>query len=277
MQNVLCALLLLLAAAFATPNSFAEFVAPILEEPSPTIDNETIADGGPELLRRQGDACATNYSNCNIIGFAGLCCRKSQVCSADAAGHPACCPSQAACTGTIGAIPIATGTVSSQSFVVVSTTSTTTVGGIFTGTATATGNGFQQSEGAGTRSWVSNAFFPIAYLPTTYTNAAACSSAYSSCQSDAARCTADLASGQQGVTISAPNGGATVTAIPSYGEASASSICSSLSQAACSGSWNVQACSTYGSGNGAVGRGCGYGQLYTVGAVAMGVAGQMLR
>ena len=56
-----------------------------------------------ELFRRQdSDTCPSGYNNCENIGAPGLCCSPSARCSADAAGHVACCPRGAACTGTIG-------------------------------------------------------------------------------------------------------------------------------------------------------------------------------
>ena len=58
-----------------------------------------------ELFRRQDyddDTCPSGYNSCENIGAPGLCCSPSARCSADAAGHVACCPRGAACTGTIG-------------------------------------------------------------------------------------------------------------------------------------------------------------------------------
>jgi hypothetical protein len=79
------------------------------------------------LFRRQNDdTCPSSYNNCANIGAPGLCCAPSARCSADAAGHVACCPRGAACTGTIGAIK--TGT------------STGTVTGSATSTASETGD-----------------------------------------------------------------------------------------------------------------------------------------
>jgi len=105
---------------------------------------------------------------------------------------------------------------------------------------------------------------------------AACSSAYTSCQSDAASCTTALANGAAGVTISAPNGGgATITAIPSVGLQSAQSICSSLSSLGCS-QLTVEACAAFdGQGNAAKRARCA-DYLMTAG-VAVGIAGQLLR
>jgi hypothetical protein len=76
--------------------------------------------------------------------------------------------------------------------------------------------------------------------------------------------------------VSAPNGGATITAVPSVGLQSAQSICASLSQEACSG-LQVEACRSFGGeGSGGVMTRCGNGYLMGAG-VAVGVVGQMLR
>lgn len=79
--------------------------------------------------------------------------------------------------------------------------------------------------------------------------------------------------GAQGVTVNAPNGGATITAVPSLGPQSASSICSSLSQQACYG-LQVEACRAFGGTGDALPARCG-GYMGAVG-VALGVAGQLL-
>lgn len=60
------------------------------------------------LFRRQdSDTCPSGYNSCDNIGGPGLCCSPSARCSADAAGHVACCPRGAACTGSIGGIATA--------------------------------------------------------------------------------------------------------------------------------------------------------------------------
>jgi hypothetical protein len=95
-----------------------------------------------ELFRRQdSDTCPSGYNNCSNIGAPGLCCSPSARCSADAAGHVACCPRGAACTGTIGSIATTTGSGSGTSSV---TSSGTASSGLLvpastTQSATATG------------------------------------------------------------------------------------------------------------------------------------------
>lgn len=256
--------LLLAPLAFATPDTLAAF-EPALEqlEQLPTSNNDTTpVEGIAELLKRQGSNCANNYYACTNLNAAGLCCPRTAVCSADRNNVVACCPQGAACTGTLGTS--ATGAVTASTTVPSVTASTTS--GPFVQATTAN---------AGTAgATVNNTFYPFPYIATTYTNAAACSSAYTACQSDAASCTNALMGGAQGVTVSAPNGGATITAVPSLGQASASQVCSSLSQEACYG-LQVAACKAFdGSGNAAPTRGCG-GLVGAMG-VALGVAGQLL-
>lgn len=248
------------AHAAAAPNAFADFITPLAIQ-----DNSTIAAADEldvDLLRRQGpgrNECDAGYAACIDIGAPGLCCRTNQVCSADAANNVACCPLNAACTGTID--PVVPPTVTPAP-----TVTTTPL-------APPAGS-FAQSGGSSSRSWVPNQYYPFPAIPTTYSNAAACSRAYSTCQEDAADCTSALANGQPGVTISGPNGGATITAIASLGQVSASAICSSLSQRACSG-LIVEACASFG-GDSAARTRCA--PMYGVGAgVAVGLAGQLLR
>ena len=263
MRTVLASLLFA-PLAFAVPDTLAAFEPALqqLERLSASNNDTTPIDSIAELLKRQGNSCANNYYACNNLNAPGLCCPRTAICSADRNNVVACCPQGAACTGTLSASVTDAVTASTTvPFAIASTTS-----GPFVQATTANAG----SPG----STVNNAFYPFPYIATTYTNAAACSSAYTRCQSDAASCTNALMGGAQGVTISAPNGGATITAVPSLGQASASSICSSLSQEACYG-LQVAACQAFdGSGNAAPTRGCG-GLAVGMG-VALGVAGQLL-
>lgn len=274
MRNVLATLFLLFAIALATPNLVADF---LLAEAA-VQSNDTMAEEGLELVKRQD--CDDRYNPCSGLGAPGLCCPDNTVCSADAAGNVACCPKNVMCTGTIQGVGGGATITGSQTQTVGSATSTasfisasTTQNIVSIGTAT--GTSFVQASGSSSyvRSTVSNQFYPFAFIPTTYTNAAACSSAYSSCQTDAASCTAALASGVAGVTVSAPNGGATVTAIASLGPSSASSICASLSSQACYG-LQVEACQSFGGGGQNRGRRL-CGNMYEVGA-AVGMLGYAL-
>jgi hypothetical protein len=113
----------------------------------------------------------------------------------------------------------------------------TTTGVLGTGTATTTTTTNTDATITGTASYVSNTYFPFPIIPTTYVNSAACNSAFSACQANYAACTNDLQGNTFGVTIVAPNG-AGVTVAPTaqnLGEASATSICNSLSSEACFG------------------------------------------
>ncbi|KAF2030142.1 hypothetical protein EK21DRAFT_89205 [Setomelanomma holmii] len=273
MRPYLAPILLAPLTALAAPDAFAPFepAAVAQLEQLPTTDNTTILENDSntpiELLRRQNNACATNYYACSALGAPGLCCPRTAICTSDTARNVACCPQGAVCTGALGTA-IATGspvttTTSSPTFVLASTTNT----GSFIQVTTV--------PNAAGRSTVQNAFYPFPYIATTYINAASCSAAYTSCQSDASACTTALANGAQGVTVSAPNGGVTFTAIPSVGLASAQSICASLSSQACYG-LQVEACRSFdGAGAAPTGRCAGLGM---VGAgVVVGVAGGMLR
>ncbi|OAK98833.1 hypothetical protein IQ06DRAFT_295168 [Phaeosphaeriaceae sp. SRC1lsM3a] len=252
---------LILASALAAPDVL---VAPF--EPAVTSSPQAIGAVDADVLfaRQNGNACATNYYACAALNAPGLCCPRTAICSADANRAVACCPQGAVCTGALG--------------VSVTTTASSVAG--FVPAATTTGN-FEQTGGAaggaGGRSTVQNAFYPFPAIPTTYSNAAACSAAYTSCQSDAAACTTALANGNQGVTVNAPNGGgATITAIPSVGLQSAQSICASLSLQACSG-LQVEACRSFGGEQGAATRlACGGGYWMGAGAAAMGIAGGLI-
>jgi hypothetical protein len=259
MRSMLAPLLLAPLAALAAPG---DVLAPF-EAALPTSDNNsTLPNGTPALFARQNsNACATNYYACAALNAPGLCCPRSATCTADQNRAVACCPQGAICTGSLGA------------------TAANTNGG-FVPAATTTSAPFVQGSGAaptaGPRSTVQNAFYPFVYIPTTYANAAACSAAYTGCQRDAASCTTALANGAQGVTVSAPNGGATITAVPSVGLQSAQSICASLSAQACF-ALQVEACRSFGGeANGVATRACGGGYLMGVGVVA-GVVGGMMR
>ncbi|KAF2761920.1 hypothetical protein EJ05DRAFT_189099 [Pseudovirgaria hyperparasitica] len=261
--------LLSVLAAANTDEVYAPFDEPtfaILEDVS--ADTHDISPMR-ELLRRQ-NGCDSGYTNCGNLGAAGACCRPNQVCSADSQGHVGCCPIGAACTGSLGGSAPTAGS-SSPTFIFPSGTAATTTQGFSVGDPTGV------SDAPYSYSTVSNQYYPILYIPTTYTNAAACSSAYSSLQTAVASCTAALAGGANGVTINAPNGGITVAPITaSLDLPQASSVCSSLSSRAGFG-LVVEACGNFGNGgSGAAGKNC-KGSIYGIGAgLAVGVAGQML-
>ncbi|KAH9870365.1 hypothetical protein IAQ61_005839 [Plenodomus lingam] len=267
MRPALAPLFLAPLVALAAPDKFAAFEPALEQLPAAYNESEAIGqDGVVELLKRQGNTCASNHYACNNLGAPGLCCPRTAICSVDQRGAVACCPQGVACTGVLGNSPATS-----------LPTATTTTTGPFVPAQTTTDPFSQGTGGTSPGSTVQNQFYPFPYIATTYTNAAACSSAYTACQSDATKCTAALASGAQGVTISAPNGGATITAVPSVGLASAQSICSSLSSVGCYG-LTVEACARFdgaSAGNAAARERCA-GYWMTAG-VAVGIAGQLLR
>ncbi|KAF2667272.1 hypothetical protein BT63DRAFT_426171 [Microthyrium microscopicum] len=236
-----------------------------------------------ELLKRDGN-CPSGYSSCAYIGAPAFCCKGNANCAIDSVGHAACCPAGAVCTGTING----NGFVTAGS-ATTSTTTTTAGGGVVVAGTTAS----PATLATGSASVVPNAYYPYKIIPTTYTNAGACSAAWSGCQTDLARCTAYLqgsgvatvaatiggVTGNAGVTISAPNiGGGSTLPSPTITlpAAQASSVCSSLSIQACS-NLNATACVVFGTstaGNGA-GHACGMAYTAVVGG-AVGIAGGLL-
>ncbi|KAL6706486.1 hypothetical protein ACN47E_005425 [Coniothyrium glycines] len=124
MRSLVAPLLLVPLAVLAAPDVVANF-EPALEQ-LPTAYNETdlaTEDGILELLKRQGNTCATNYFACSNLGAPGLCCPRTAVCSADPRGQVACCPQGAACTGTIGATAALPTATTTGPFVFATTTS----------------------------------------------------------------------------------------------------------------------------------------------------------
>lgn len=158
----------------------------------------------PPLMPRAGN-CASSGNSCSSLGAPSLCCPSQSVCSLDPLNNVACCPQNAACTGTISPVSIPP-----------------------TATITAT-----VTPAPSPGSAVPNAYFPFTYLPTTYANAAACSASYSECQSEYTSCTNSLgAAGANGITVVEGGG---VTVLAPVGSVSAQQICQSLSDRACYG------------------------------------------
>jgi hypothetical protein len=271
MRNVLNPLLLLLAVGAVDASD--NFISPFFDASIGDIQSDhNDTQHAIELLKRQG-GCSSGYTNCFNLGAPGLCCKPESVCSADSAGHVGCCPVGAACTGLIGG---ATGGQTPPSGLVFASSTASSTGFTF-----ATTTNSVQAAGV-TPSTVSNPYYPFPYIATTYTDAAACSAAWTGCQTNSASCTAALGGNGYAVTVAAPNGGVTVEAVTtSLPSSAASSVCSSLSSIGCYG-LQVAACAAFGNGNAAgatgaaarVGAGAG---VYCMGAgVAVGIAGQML-
>ncbi|KAI5248660.1 hypothetical protein E4T43_01284 [Aureobasidium subglaciale] len=90
-----------LLTCFASATLFSPLLS-VLDWSQQTPSNQTFHD----LPKRAIDptSCPTGYKNCANLGAPGLCCANSAVCAPDQAGHVACCPSGAACTGAISSI-----------------------------------------------------------------------------------------------------------------------------------------------------------------------------
>lgn len=256
---------------------------------SPYVDPLDYTDFSPRLFKRQG--CPGGFTNCGALGNSGACCPTNQVCARDSAGNVACCPVRALCTGTIRGTAPGTGVGSSTGAVIVggstgtsavtlSSSVTATSGFLFPSATTTPAPSF-------TGSTVPGAVFPFVFIPTTFANAAECSSYATSCSNQYQSCLAALGGGVNGVTVSGANVGITVQGA-STTVASASSVCSSLSQQACYG-LQTGICPQYGgsTGTGAAAGTGGFtvasgaarapgcpGIMYAVGAGAMaGAAG----
>lgn len=179
-------------------------LSPVSSQNSPFLAPHLANALHPPLMPRAGN-CASSGTSCSSLGAPSLCCPSQSVCALDPLNNVACCPQNAACTGTISPV---------------STPPTSTV----TATVTPT-----PSPGSA----VPNAYFPFTYLPTTYANAAACSSSYSECQSEYTACTNSLGgAGANGITVVEGGG---VTVVAPVGSVSAQQICLSLSDRACYG------------------------------------------
>ena len=120
---------------------------------------------GHDLLKRQfSNTCPQDFRNCANLGAPGLCCASAAVCSADAAGNVACCPTGAECSGTIGGV-ITAGTVNSVGSVIHGTNAAGATTSSFVFAGTTTGNGLVPAN-AQTTATSQNAG---AYHPTTTT------------------------------------------------------------------------------------------------------------
>ena len=242
-----------IAGCIASASPYSPFFLPL---------ESSTTDRTLNLFRRQ-NYCASGQQSCSNLGQPSTCCKKNSACAIDQAGNVACCPTGAACTGSISiAVPTITSSGTAQNAAL------STAGPL---TTPSTNNAAQIT------STVQNPYFPFVYVPTTYSNAAGCSSYYSSCQSEFASCTSSVGGGVNGVTVAGAGGGITVQGASAT--AAASSICASLSSSACSG-LQIASCSAYGSGatfiqpNAAPSHCAG---IYGMGVgVAIGIGGQLL-
>ena len=135
---------LLLFAFLANASIFSPFLSALDPWDEQLLSNET----SHELLKRQSSACPSSYNACTNQGAPGLCCARSQSCTADGNGNVACCPTGAACTGTITGV-VTGGSIGSGSLVTstsgsglltseASATTTDTSGGLVPASATST-------------------------------------------------------------------------------------------------------------------------------------------
>lgn len=135
-----------LTTALQLPNlqdiqSFVSAFSISLEDyiPPSFLSNDT-SPSEHELLRRQfSNTCPTDFHPCNKLGAPGLCCASAAVCSPDANGNVACCPTGAVCTGAITGV-ITGGTVNSDgSFIGGGRTGTGTSSFVYAGSTTTQG------------------------------------------------------------------------------------------------------------------------------------------
>lgn len=179
-----------------------------------------------DVLKRAGSKCGTS---CSSMGE-DVCCGKKANCALDQAGNIACCPDNAVCTGTIGGSGGATITsgaaAATNSQAAPTAAPTASISHAISGTST-----------------VANGYYPFPIIPTNFADADECSSSFSGCQAESAKCTGFVEGGGYGVTIAGAGGGVTQQGV--IEPASAEAICSSLSQEACHG-LQVGMCSTLG-------------------------------
>jgi len=169
-----CAALLSIVGLSSTASAIADRYTPFLDSLF-GLSNDAL------LIKRQ-NTCQSGYINCGNLGASDVCCSQGSNCALDQAGNIACCPSGAVCTGTIRGTRTGstTGTNAASSgstpFVLGGTTTSTST------STTAQGTTAQPTGVSGGGSTVPNNFFPFIYIPTSYANAALCTSAFSSCQ-----------------------------------------------------------------------------------------------
>jgi hypothetical protein len=217
---------------------------------TPPLDLEASRYQASRILRilKRDDNCPASYSGCSDQGNANVCCRSGTTCTVDAAHNIACCPTGAACTGTLGATATATATGDNNSGGGGGAQETSTTSGfMFPHSTTAGATTTSASLASITGSTIGGAAYPFIYIPTSFANAATCVSYYSFCQEEYTSCVASLG-GQHGVTVAGGGGGGvTVQGNPALTTAPAAvSICSSLSTRACYG-LEEGYCSSFGS------------------------------
>ena len=144
-----------------------------------------------------------------------------------------------------------TGATQTTAFVLGGSTQSTT------GVQTNTGGGSLAIPTTGVQGGggtIAAAGFVFTYIPTSYANAAICTTAYSVCQQQSSACFASLGGGAvNGVTVGGLGGGTTVVGNGGGGGGAtvtnAASVCSSLSSQACYG-LQQDVCTSFGTGGG---------------------------
>ncbi|KAI9790258.1 MAG: hypothetical protein M1816_005283 [Peltula sp. TS41687] len=232
--------------ALGSTTSLSPFIAPTPEE-AWNVQRQPVG------LQKRQNSCPSNYNPCSSLnaGFSSgsVCCASGTDCQLDQAGHVACCPRGASCTGTISV-----GTASSST----GAGGGNTAGGFIVGGAgggpTTSGSGLAAASSTTTNNFLapatttsitqqgftpgapSNAYFGFIPIATPFPNQQVCSSAYSSCQTEFQKCTATLGGGGVGANgVSISVGGVTINGPVTLLAPSAASICQSLSTQACLG------------------------------------------
>lgn len=190
-------------------------------------------------LQRRQNACPMGYAGCESLNFPNICCLSNAVCTPDGANHVACCPSGALCTGTVGGTSLPTATAGGP---VAAAVGAPTNGFAFGANpallAPATSYNLFGSASIPTfaASTVVNPFFPFIYIPTSFVNAAVCSSYFTACGTEFSSCASSLGGGViNGVTVTGAGGGVTVQGATATSLSQGASICSSLSSQGCYG------------------------------------------
>lgn len=138
--------------SLSLPISLQDYISPAFAT-NTSVSNPTSQPAG-DLRRRQGNGCPNDFHACSNLGAPGLCCANAAVCTPDGNGNPACCPSNAVCTGLVSGA-ITSGTVNSEGSLVTGGTAAGGGGGATTsaasgsaGQATTTGGVVIQSNTA---------------------------------------------------------------------------------------------------------------------------------
>ncbi|KAI9864941.1 MAG: hypothetical protein M1813_002712 [Trichoglossum hirsutum] len=268
-------LVLTLFAAIASPSQYSPFYPALVQEPH--LERKG-AKSPSDLGKRQG-GCPSNYNACSNLNAPNACCISNTNCQLDAVGHVACCPKGSACTGSIN---VGTQLASTTAGVIITGTpsSPTSTGGfIIPASSTAlVSTQVTAPVGITTPLPIANQYYTYPAIPTSFSNAAACSSAWTGCQIEYQKCTAQLAGRTDGITISAPGNGITIPGATVGGgvvsTVNSISICQTLSQQACYG-LQIMNCPAY-NGVPAAATMCGPA-MYGIGVgFALGIAGQII-